>query len=177
MFNFNSTSDISIIDIDRQIDRQIFRQMLDRKIVRNVYAQLRLDSVAEEPAADVRGLGCFDLGPVTSVIEAQLLTLRPKKIQGAEALILHTCAPLIRQCQHQCWGFPYDQISVACLVVIGLNLVSLIMIGNEISFKEIKILKETKEKRYESPDISFISLFSFCFLFCFLEGNCTTVDT
>ena len=38
MFNFNSTSDISIIDIDRQIDRYIFRQMLDRKIVRNVYA-------------------------------------------------------------------------------------------------------------------------------------------
>ena len=23
--------------------------------------------MAEEPAADVRGLGCFDLGPVTSV--------------------------------------------------------------------------------------------------------------
>ena len=61
--------------------------------------------------------------------------------------------------------------------MIGLNLVSLIMIGNEISFKEIKISKETKEKRYESPDISFISLFSFYFLFCFLEGNCTTVDT
>ena len=44
--------------------------------------------MAGEPAVGVRGLGCCDLGPVTSVIEAYLLTLRPKVLEniGGEGL-------------------------------------------------------------------------------------------
>ena len=53
--------------------------------------------MAGEPVAGVRGLGCCDLGPVTSV---RSLAVDPKasvlENVGAGALILHTCAPLIR---------------------------------------------------------------------------------
>ena len=53
--------------------------------------------MAGESAAGVIGLGCCDLGPVTSV---RSLAVDPKasvlENVGAGALILHTCAPLIR---------------------------------------------------------------------------------